>query len=274
MSRGGWLWVAAAAMTLAAAVWQWRSGPEYPYRGAVAFGATRVAVTLPRSHATTAGARIAVPAPAGDPGGTLWWRPSGSAGAFAPIPLRREGESFAAALPTAPPAGRIEYFVEVRSGAGVVRVPARRDETVVLRYHGPVPAAILVPHITVMFLSILLGVRAGLAALTSGAAPRGLTLATLALLTAGGLVLGPATQRLAFGAWWTGVPLGWDLTDNKTLLMWIGWALAAWAVLRRRADARRLVVFAATLMLAVYLVPHSLNGSRLDRASAPTVPAP
>ena len=40
----------------------------------------------------------------------------------------------------------------------------------------------------------------------------------LLLLAVGGFILGPLVQNYAFGELWTGVPFGWDLTDNKTLI--------------------------------------------------------
>jgi hypothetical protein len=82
-----------------------------------------------------------------------------------------------------------------------------------------VPAAILIGHIALMFLAMQVGVRAALAAVLGTGEHRALTVITLAGLTAGGLVLGPITQAYAFGALWTGVPFGWDLTDNKTLVI-------------------------------------------------------
>ena len=49
---------------------------------------------------------------------------------------------------------------------------------------------------------------------------------TLVLFTAGGMILGPVVQYYAFGDLWTGIPFGWDLTDNKTLIALIFWILA------------------------------------------------
>jgi len=273
VTRGGRLWFVAAAVTVAAAAWQERTGPTHPYRTTLALGGVRSTVSLPRSHVTTSGARIAVPAPRGrggaDASGTLFWRRYPTVDPFTATPLRREGGSLAADLPPEPRAGMIAYFLEVRSGADAARLPPSPGETAILRYHGPIPLWILVPHITVMFLAILIGIRTGLGALLDPAAPRVLTLVTASLLTLGGLCLGPVTQKAAFGAYWTGVPFGWDLTDNKTLLMWIGWAVAAAAVLVRARGARRLVLFAAALMLVVYVVPHSLSGSQLDYSKLP-----
>jgi hypothetical protein len=96
---------------------------------------------------------------------------------------------------------------------------------------------------------------------------RRLSWTTVALMSVGGMMLGPIVQKQAFGAYWTGFPWGYDLTDNKTLIMWIVWVGAA-AVLQWRRDWKRagrgVVMVAALVMMVVYLIPHSLRGSQLD----------
>ena len=39
-----------------------------------------------------------------------------------------------------------------------------------------------------------------------------------ATLGLGGMILGPIVQKYAFGAYWTGIPFGHDLTDAKNLV--------------------------------------------------------
>ena len=97
---------------------------------------------------------------------------------------------------------------------------------------------------------------------------RKLAWVTLGLMTVGGLMLGPVVQEYAFGAFWTGVPFGWDLTDNKTLIMWLVWAAVCGLFVWKRATSERnerlSVIMAAVIMSVVYLIPHSLQGSELD----------
>jgi hypothetical protein len=76
------------------------------------------------------------------------------------------------------------------------------------------------------------------------------------------MILGCIVQKYAFGAYWTGVPFGFDLTDNKTLIAFLGWAAATMAVEKNR-HPKFWTVTAAILMLAVYAIPHSLFGSEL-----------
>jgi hypothetical protein len=77
------------------------------------------------------------------------------------------------------------------------------------------------------------------------------------------MLLGPAVQKYAFGAFWTGWPFGNDLTDNKTLVAVIGW-LIAWLRVRKYPNRRGWAIAAALILLAVYLIPHSMFGSELD----------
>ncbi len=257
--RATWLWTLAVLLMLVAAAWQRRTGPSYPLRGDLP---TAARFELPRSHETTSGAPVSVPAVR--PAGELLWRRYPTAEGFASIPLGRRGDSLTATLPAQPPAGKVEYYVvlhEVSATPAVLRVPAR--EAAVLRYRGPVQPAVLVVHVLLMFLAMLVAVRAGLGAAAGRNEPR---LAALALVgfTLGGLLLGPIVQKQAFGAYWTGVPWGWDLTDNKTLIMWAAWLMACLAPLRRPPLRRPLVLAAAALTLVVYVIPHSMHGSQLE----------
>jgi hypothetical protein len=89
---------------------------------------------------------------------------------------------------------------------------------------------------------------------------------TFWLIVVGGFVLGPAVQRQAFNEWWAGVPYGWDLTDNKTLIAGVAWLWAWWRTRGRRAD-RLSVLAAAVVTLGVFAIPHSTWGSQIDWAA-------
>jgi hypothetical protein len=119
-----------------------------------------------------------------------------------------------------------------------------------------------------MFIALLVGIRAALGALVHPPGIRRLAWTTLGLMTVGGMILGPIVQKYAFGAFWTGWPFGYDLTDNKTLLMWIVWVGAALVLWKRPSPRDRIVrgsiLVAAVVMMVVYLIPHSLRGSELD----------
>ncbi len=263
--RAPWLWLLAFLLMLAAAAWQRRTGPSYPVRGELATPAGARPYALPRSHVNTVGAPVSVPAVR--PAGALVWRRFPTGEPYRALPLVRAGDSLTATLPPQPAAGKVEYYVELFGPADTLRVPER--EAAVLRYRGPVRVAVLLPHVVVMFLSMLIAVRAALGAVAGWREPR---LPWLALLgfTVGGLVLGPMVQKEAFGAYWTGVPWGWDLTDNKTLIIWIVWLVACLAPLHWPRWRHALVVAAGVCTLVVYIIPHSAQGSQLDYSRQPT----
>ena len=160
----------------------------------------------------------------------------------------------------------MEYYVVLETAEGAVRIP--EEGTLILRYKDPVPLGVLVPHIICMFIGLLVGVRTALGAAVRPKGIKRLAWTTLGLMTVGGMILGPIVQKFAFGAFWTGWPFGYDLTDNKTLIMWIVWVGVVVILSRRKSESdwvgRGSILAAAVVMLTVYLIPHSLRGSELD----------
>jgi len=137
------------------------------------------------------------------------------------------------------------------------------EEPVVIRFKGPVPAYVLYPHILLMFLAMLYSTRTGIEAVIKGGRTFYYTKITLICLLFGGMILGPVVQKFAFGEYWTGWPFGKDLTDNKTLVAFVAWIIAV-IRLRKNSEKRGWALAAAIILLAVYLIPHSMFGSELD----------
>jgi len=175
--------------------------------------------------------------------------------------MKRQNENLAGSLPHQPPAGKLEYFIQLKKGENYTLLP--RDRMVVTRFTGYVPRYVLMPHIILMFIAMLLSTWAGLEAAFNNDKMYILTYLTTLFLFLGGMILGPVVQKFAFGEFWTGVPFGFDLTDNKTLLAMIGWALAAWFAYKKKS-ARLWIVLASLILLIVYAIPHSVMGSELD----------
>jgi hypothetical protein len=112
-----------------------------------------------------------------------------------------------------------------------------------------------------MFLGMLFANRAGLGVVFAESSIKRFVLPTLGLLTFGGLVLGPLVQKAAFGVYWSGFPLGRDLTDTKTAVAVLAWV---WAFLQSRGGKRWPVLVASLVTLAVFAIPHSLLGSEIN----------
>jgi hypothetical protein len=259
------LWLLAVAITLASAVYQRMTGPTYPLRGRVILAGSEIKYKLLRSHEITSDCEVAVKVPSPEVSGRLAYMRFKTDDPWTEVPLGREEDRLVGRLPRQPMAGKLAYRVflsfqgEETSLAG--------EDPVIIRFKGGVPLPILLCHVIVMFAAMLLSTRAGLAALDRRSHPRRLTVWTAVFLFVGGFILGPLVQKYAFGAWWTGFPLGFDLTDNKTLIAMVGWVAALVAGRGGRA-ARGWVVGAAVLMLIVFMIPHSLLGSELKYADA------
>lgn len=278
LRRGRRLWAITLVLVLVALVYQRYTGPTYPYRTTIDLGGGQtVRARLVRSGDTFEDARVAVPSPGGVVTGTLYWRRYRAREDWHATPLvpattipGGQVNEIAGALPRQPPAGKIEYRLDLTTPAGRVQVPSAPDsygDNLLMRFKDHVPVGVLVPHVFMMFVSLLAGVRACLGVLFGVRGWPRLVLVTAVCLTIGGMVLGPIVQKYAFGAYWTGFPFGTDLTDNKTAVAWLAWVLAAASVVRfaeGHVVQRALVVVATILMLAVYVIPHSLRGSELD----------
>jgi len=274
---GGLLWFLAVAMMFAAASYQRRTGPTYELRGTMTVAGDTYETRLIRSEVTTKEARVAIPAPAGGTRARVLWRRYPTGDEFTSLPMVTEttdGEAqLVAYLPIQPPAGKLEYFVEVQGPDGALRLPdlgggTEGGDTAILRYKDPVPIPLLIAHVSFMFFAVLIGMRAALGAVVAPHGTGRLSWIVLGGITIGGMILGPFVQKYAFGAYWTGWPFGYDLTDNKTLIMLLAWMLACGVLYRRGRErdpiVRGTVVLAALVMTAVYLIPHSMRGSELS----------
>jgi hypothetical protein len=263
--RSKLLWVLAFVLVAAAALYQRVTGPTWPVRGSTVVAGLEVKYRLPRSQEGARDAEIALALPDRSVGGYVRLRRTPSHDEWRREPLERRGDLLIARIPHQPPAGKVMYQIFLEAGADPV--PLTR-EPVVMRYKGEVPLFVLLPHVILMFVAMLFSTRCGLEALARGPALGRLALWTVITLCAGGLILGPIVQKLAFGALWTGWPFGKDLTDNKTLAAALMWILALWR-LRKRPENVGWPLAASIVLMAVYLIPHSLLGSELDYTSMP-----
>ena len=134
-----------------------------------------------------------------------------------------------------------------------------------IRFKGEVPATVLIPHILLMFLAMFFSNAAGILALFKYPSYKTVSVITFIIIVIGGFVLGPIVQKYAFNEWWAGIPYGYDLTDNKTMIAIFAWLLAL--VMLKKNSSAMWVIAAALVTIAVFSIPHSLFGSQLDQES-------
>ena len=251
-------------------IYQRSTGPTYEFKGKLEHQGESYKYKLLRSQETTAGAQIALPVIEGlSYNANLNYKRYQTKDSFTSLPFSvGQGNQFTAELPIQPAAGKMEYFITGDIQGQSFRIPAEGEENIVLRYKDPVSDYILVPHVLMMIIVIIFGIRAGLSAIFDDGTMRKWTIVAFSSMTLGGMILGPLVQKSAFGEYWTGFPFGGDFTDNKMLIMWVAWALAL-AIIgfkpkKNEKVSRTTVMMAAIVMTAVYLIPHSMGGSTLD----------
>ncbi|MFA6128488.1 MAG: hypothetical protein WC699_14415 [Bacteroidales bacterium] len=270
------LWVLAVVITISAAIYQRTTGPTYPREEKIVLGDTKYNLELIRTSGER-DARVKLPITDTTVHASIYYKKLGVAenwtkvdfkmtdiryhSAFMKKVLRKKDETVLAAyLPQQPPAGKLEYYLELTKNNQTVEVA--KNLPVVIRFKGDVPAGVLIPHIILMFLTMMFSTLAGLFAIFKIERFRRYTIWTFIILFIGGFIFGPWVQWYAFGDWWTGIPFGWDLTDNKTLFAFIFWAAALFGI--KGKGRPWLIILAAVMTLVIFSIPHSLFGSTLD----------
>jgi hypothetical protein len=255
------IWMVALVMTVGAGYYQRVTGPTYPIKTEVNTGIQRFPVKFMRSYAGSGDCPVVLQISDISVRGSLLYRKYPSHDEMTKVELKREGDKLVAFLPNQPPAGKLEYKVNLEKDGSPVKIGI--GNKVIIRFTGDVPMVILIVHIFLMFLAMLFSNAAGMHALFGISPYKYLTVITFIILVVGGLVFGPIVQKYAFNEWWAGIPFGWDLTDNKTLIAVLFWLMAL--EMLRKKSATIWVIIAWLVTIAIFTVPHSLYGSQLDQ---------
>jgi len=278
------LWLLAFIITIAAAYYQRKSGPTYPTSCSVELNDTVYNLKLVRSLGLDERPEVKLHIYDPDIRARLFYRryrseePYMTADfVYKAYPVNSflmnrvfgitEEKGLFAEIPSQPPAGKIEYYIEITDSKGTTAL--FRENPVVIRFKGAVPGSILVPHILFMFLAMFFSTLTGLMAAVNHPKFRKYGVITLVILGIGGMIFGPLVQKFAFGDLWTGIPFGWDLTDNKTLIAFIFWIAAVW--LNRRKERPVYSIIASVVLILIFSIPHSMFGSELDYESGKVI---
>jgi len=187
--------------------------------------------------------------------------------AYTKIDFTQQNGKLVAMLPNQPPAGKLQYYITISDK----NIPLYNNNAypVLIRFKGEVPGTVLFFHVILIFLAMFFANLAGIMAIFKNTLFRKFTFVSLALISIGGMIFGPIVQKYAFGEFWTGIPKGYDLTDNKTLIAFIAWIVAA--LLNFKKPNRRSTILAATITIIIFSIPHSLFGSTLNRETGEVV---
>jgi hypothetical protein len=270
-------WFLAFVITISAAYYQRKTGPTYPKRISVFINDSLYGLKLVRSLDLGERPEVRLKIYDTTVKANIYYKRFRSTDEYqvAPFTYRvypvnsfimnkvfkiTEEKGFFADVPKQPEAGKIQYYIELTDSKGSSF--HLKETPVVIRFKGSVPPYVLIPHILLMFLAMLFSTAAGLMSIAKFPSYKKYAVWTLLLFIIGGMVLGPIVQKFAFGELWTGVPFGWDLTDNKTLIALVFWILAV--MMNRKKEKPLYTALAALILLLVFSIPHSMFGSELD----------
>jgi len=254
MKRTILFWILAIVITLISAFYQRLTGPTYPLSGKIIFDGKGISYKLERSQETVKNYLVEIETGDETISGILFWRKLNSGNDFTAVPMTGS-QKLSAELPVQKRLEKLDYYVQLSKNNKTIILP--KEKIVTIRFKDPVPIYILIPHIFAMFFAMMLSTRTGLEFFNKEPRLDKLALWTIIVLFIGGFPLGFAMNGFAFGEMWGGWPFGHDVTDNKTQIAFIVW-LIAFYMIKKNKNAKLAALLAAIILLAVYMIPHSV----------------
>lgn len=259
------LWAVASLITIFSAIYQRQTGPTYPQKEKVILNGQKYNFKFIRSHGGPGDAEIFLPLKDTAIYAAVHYKfyPPKSDEPWKEVVFQPSENGLTASLPHQPPAGKLMYKILLEDADNKIQLFEKKP--IVIRYKGAVPDWILILHVIFIFAAMLVSNTAGLFAAFKISKFQLHTIIAFWLFIAGGMILGPIVQKYAFNEFWAGIPLGWDLTDNKMLIAMLLW-LAAFLGNQKKSRPV-LTIAAAVVTLVIFLIPHSMFGSELDRTT-------
>jgi hypothetical protein len=257
--KKGFSWLFAVVLVIGTSTYQKRTGPTYPKSEELKIENSTLKFELLRTHGGTENCKYQIPV-GKKITGKLYYRVYPTKSEFTVVELKNINDSLQIELPHQPPAGKLEYFLELIHNNNSYFV--NKEQPIIIRFKGDVPNSILIPHIIFMFFGLLFVVISALYSLYNFPEYKIYSYIALGLITIGGLILGPIVQKYAFNEYWAGIPWGWDLTDNKTLFGFLAWLIAV--LLNLKKERKWAIVAGAIFIMFIFTIPHSMHGSQRD----------
>ena len=137
-------WILAVLISLGTMVYQRLTGPTYEKRYKITQRDTIYEFELPRSHGGDSDCPIELELPSNFEGKIIW-RKYPTENPWETIQMESVEGKLVAALPHQPPAGKLEYHLELMADNQVIELGD--EQNVVVRFKGSVPAWAQIPHI-------------------------------------------------------------------------------------------------------------------------------
>ena len=205
-------------------------------------------------------------------------------GGYSSLPMISKPENpqiYSAKIPSQPKGKRGYYYIKVRDNSGNEITLPEKVETenppFMIKFKGKASSLILVLHIFFMFAAMFFCWMAFFFAWEVMKGRKFLnqlglsSLMALIFVFVGGFPLSFLVAYQTFGQAWGGIPYGWDITDNKTLIILVFWLVIVWLLkgtIFKKDENRNLAspkkvanwtIIFFILTVFVYLIPHSIR---------------
>lgn len=264
------LWIVAVIFTVLSILYQNTTGPTYPKKGNIVFAGKQIDYKLDRSALINKDCPVKIYTNDSLIKGALIWKRFNTQDNEKSRPMRFENGYLVGELDKQEKmAEKLQYYIQLSTNQPGTQnvdqlgyVPDKNG--VVIRFRGDVPFMIIILHIIFIFAFELMSLKTGMEFFRKEPKYKKYTFWTIGLAVIGGFLLGPLVQYYAFNEWWTGFPLGFDLTDNKMLIALAMWIAALIAIYKSKKPGYW-VLGAAIITIGIFLIPHSVLSGNVPK---------
>ncbi|MCJ7508420.1 MAG: hypothetical protein MUO85_06775 [candidate division Zixibacteria bacterium] len=188
---------------------------------------------------------------------------------------------FVANIPTQEKGKRAYYYIMVEDEQGNKVTLPDKIETIdppfMLKFKGEVPLVVIIAHVFGMtaglfftFLAFFFAIDTLLGKDVLKRLGFSIFFSAISVFV-GGMLVGGMVTHYTFGGYWEGVPIGWDITDNKTLIIFLYWLIMLFLMkgtifkkdeklnLLKPKSLATFTLIGVILTILLYLVPHSIR---------------
>ena len=205
-------------------------------------------------------------------------------GGFISIPMQHQendSANFSAVIPSQPKRTKVYYYLSVIDNQkNELTLPDRvyrLNQPFMIKFKGKLTPAVLIAHIIAMFAGIFfvfmvlfydIDLLRGRDVLKNVG---NLSLLATFFIFLGGMPLGWWVTYQTLGILWEGIPVGSDITDSKTLIIFLYWLILLYlmkgTILKKNSKLNVVgdklvgvfVLMGVILTLLLYLIPHSIQ---------------
>jgi hypothetical protein len=204
-------------------------------------------------------------------------------GDFISVPMQAQGEdsrTFHGIIPSQPIRTKVYYYLSIMDKSeNELTLPHRvnlLNKPFMIKFKGKVSPVVLIAHIIAIFAGLFFVFLVFFPAvdLLKGKDTlrdvSNISLLAVLFIFLGGLPLGWWVTYQTLGVLWEGIPIGWDITDSKTLIVFLYWLVLLYLMkgtILKKDDRLNVfgnksisifVILGVILTILIYLIPHSI----------------